>query len=481
MNYRLRNISVLALIVIAWVIVGGPNVMSGGYNLAGAHDTQSFGGTHHGVLPPSIVTPPVSIGLSATPLTAPQDTQVNYTATVSGGTPPYTYLWNFGDGSLPTSSTSPIVNHSYAAIGIYLTVVNVSDSAGGHAQAWVQTHTTPGFAGALTANATANVYEGTGPLTVTFTGQALNATGQTPFYEWTFSSPWRGTSAFCGANQSSVISHTFTQSGLYEVALCVSTIFSGSQSAFVNVLVLPDSISASMTASPVAGQAPLRVNFSGTGSGGLSPYQYSWNFGDGSPNSTGQSISHVYDKAGTFTVTLEAIDQTGGSATVTKSITVSPPAPLQVSTSTNVTSGPAPLTVQFNGTVKGGVPPYSYLWNFGDSSFPSAVQNPSHVYSKAGNYTVSLRVTDEAGSTREVYRNITVKEPSPGSANSSSPSLGALGTYGTVLLLAIIAVVAAVSVILIRRRKARGAALPPSQPEPTSTPENLQPPSPPTP
>ncbi len=49
--------------------------------------------------------------------------------------------------------------------------------------------------------------------------------------------------------------------------------------------------------------------------------------------------------------------------------------------------------VQFNGIVSGGYSPFSWEWDFGDGGF-SYEQNPSHVYSNPGNYTVTLNVTD---------------------------------------------------------------------------------------
>lgn len=44
----------------------------------------------------------------------------------------------------------------------------------------------------------------------------------------------------------------------------------------------------------------------------------------------------------------------------------------------------------------GGNAPYSYNWNFGDKS-SSTLQNPTHEYAAVGNYTVTLRVTDQSG------------------------------------------------------------------------------------
>jgi PKD repeat protein len=76
------------------------------------------------------------------------------------------------------------------------------------------------------------------------------------------------------------------------------------------------------------------------------------------------------------------------------------------------TSGQAPLAVSFTDTSTG--PPTSWLWNFGDGS-TSTAQNPSHTYTSAGTYTVSLQATNSAG-TNTVTRPslITVQSPSSG-------------------------------------------------------------------
>lgn len=52
----------------------------------------------------------------------------------------------------------------------------------------------------------------------------------------------------------------------------------------------------------------------------------------------------------------------------------------------------------------------SWSWNFGDSS-TSMVQNPSHTYAASGSYTVSLSVTDSAGTTAGTSRIVTVNRP----------------------------------------------------------------------
>jgi len=53
-------------------------------------------------------------------------------------------------------------------------------------------------------------------------------------------------------------------------------------------------------------------------------------------------------------------------------------------------------TIQFYGTAYGGTEPYTWHWDFGDGA-TSNLQNPTHVYDKAGTYTVTLTVTDANG------------------------------------------------------------------------------------
>ena len=89
----------------------------------------------------------------------------------------------------------------------------------------------------------------------------------------------------------------------------------------------------------------------------------------------------------------------------------------------NPTSGTAPLTVNFTDSSTNS--PTSWSWNFGDSGASSA-QHPSHQYTSAGTYTVSLRATNAAGYDDESKTNyITVTAPQPPVANfSGNPTTG---------------------------------------------------------
>ncbi|TMI32108.1 PKD domain-containing protein [Candidatus Bathyarchaeota archaeon] len=71
--------------------------------------------------------PPPTVNFDWTPKSAVIGNLLNFNATATGGTPPYTYSWNFGDGQTGTGVT---VLHPYNRPGFYSVALNVSDSSG---------------------------------------------------------------------------------------------------------------------------------------------------------------------------------------------------------------------------------------------------------------------------------------------------------------------------------------------------------------
>jgi hypothetical protein len=59
--------------------------------------------------------------------------------------------------------------------------------------------------------------------------------------------------------------------------------------------------------------------------------------------------------------------------------------------------------VQFYPSIVGGFAPYSYTWDFGDGE-TSTEANPSHAYHKSGNFTVTVKITDDKGNPAEYTR-----------------------------------------------------------------------------
>jgi len=164
---------------------------------------------------------------------------------------------------------------------------------------------------------------------------------------------------------------------------------------------------ANFSGSPTSGTVPLTVNFTDLSTGSIT--SWSWTFGDGG-TSTSQNPSHQYTSTGTFTVSL-TVTGPGGSDGETKTnyITVNPCVAPTAAFVGSPTSGTAPLTVNFTDQSTGS--PTSWSWNFGDAG-TSTAQNPSHVYTSAGTFTVTLTVTNSCGSNQLVKTNyITVTAP----------------------------------------------------------------------
>lgn len=118
------------------------------------------------------------------------------------------------------------------------------------------------------------------------------------------------------------------------------------------------------------------------------PSEWQWEFGDGDSTSR-QNPLHEYPEAGTYTVTLR-ITAPGGSANKRKFVTVEAGDPLIANFGFTVNG----LTVLFSDASIGD--PVTWSWDFGDGQGSSA-RNPSHAYSRAGTYTVSLTIANEFG------------------------------------------------------------------------------------
>jgi PKD repeat protein len=96
-------------------------------------------------------------------------------------------------------------------------------------------------------------------------------------------------------------------------------------------------------------------------------------------------------------------------------IAAAPAEPLRVEITSSDTEGQvAPATFNFEANVTGGTVPYTYSWDFGDGSVESDDDETiDHTFNIAGNYTVTLTVTDSTGRTVSDSILITVREREP--------------------------------------------------------------------
>jgi PKD repeat protein len=141
---------------------------------------------------------------------------------------------------------------------------------------------------------------------------------------------------------------------------------------------------------------------SGTTNGGAacaSVCTYAWDFGDGT-TAAGLVVTHQFRRVGTFLVKLTATDARGASAVRQLALSVGQGDPPTASFTTSPATPGVNQDIFFNATGSRAVAPrtiVSYEWVFGDGNFASG-SIVTHRYTAPGNYSISLTVTDDAGS-----------------------------------------------------------------------------------
>ena len=324
---------------------------------------------------------------------------------------PTSWKWSFGDGK---TSTQQSPTHTYSAAGYYTVKLTTTNAAGNNTVTKsnyikVTTVTKP------VASFSASPTSGNVPLSVAFTDKS---TGSPTSWKWSFGD---GTSS---TQQSPT--YKYSAAGNYTVTL-TATNAAGSntvtKSNYIKVTTASQTPVASFISNVTSGNVPLSVAFTDKSTG--SPTSWKWTFGDGT-TSTAKNPTHKYSAKGSYTVILTATNA-AGSNTVTKSNYIKVTSTLQTPVADfwgSPLSGKASLNVVFTETSTGS--PTSWKWNFGDGT-SSTVKSPTHKYSAAGNYTVTLTATNAAGSntkTKFQYIKVTSASLTPVAVFSASPTSG---------------------------------------------------------
>ncbi|WP_292373866.1 MULTISPECIES: PKD domain-containing protein [unclassified Methanosarcina] len=174
------------------------------------------------------------------------------------------------------------------------------DSRNGNADIYMGTLSTSPVA-AFSASPTS----GKAPLKVTFTDKS---TGSPTSWKWSFGDGKSSTSKSPA--------YTYSKAGKYTVSLTVKNAAGTNTKTiknYITVKTAPVKPIAAFSATPTAGKAPLKVQF--TDKSTNSPTSWKWSFGDGT-YSTAKSPAHTYSKKGKYTVSL-TVKNAAGSNTKT--------------------------------------------------------------------------------------------------------------------------------------------------------------------
>ncbi|MCI4342292.1 MAG: PKD domain-containing protein [Thermoplasmata archaeon] len=254
------------------------------------------------------VAAPPAITASAIPAGTEPGGSVAFTSNLTLGSPPYSYVWNFGDGGTSTL-TNP--SHVYSTAGTYSVNVTGRDSVGGTASHLLAVTVDP----KLTAHPSASrAAFDVGSSTMLSAG-AAGGSGTYSTYAWTFGDGNTGN----GASPT----HTYAASGTYLARVNVTDTFGFVASGNLIITVNPV-LTASPSATPASVATGSTVTFSAGASGGTGPIVYAWEFGDGGTGAVANP-THSYSHTGTFTVDVWVNDSAGGSIEKALSVTVTSP------------------------------------------------------------------------------------------------------------------------------------------------------------
>jgi gliding motility-associated-like protein len=329
--------------------------------------------------------PVANFTLSTT--TACIGTTITFTnSSTIGSGPIIKWDWDFGDGNVLNNNVTGIATHAYTTSGTFPLSLIVTDSHGCSHSIIKSVTILPSPVAAFTGTPLTAC---TPPLTVNFTN---NSTGGAT-YSWSFGD---GTPN----STSNSPSHNYTAAGTYTVKLVVTSSGGCKDSITKTNYVLIQGITANFSSNITSGCAGSIVAFTDI-STPLSTTRI-WDFGDGTATSTLANPTHTYPNPGTYAVSLTA--NSGGctdSEIKVAYITIHP-LPVVAFTADNTQSCKVPFTVNFTDQSTNSA---AWVWNFGDGAPTSGSQNPSHTYTAAGTYTVTLTVTSANGCVSSLTKN----------------------------------------------------------------------------
>ncbi len=296
------------------------------------------------------------------------------------------YYWSSPDGIFSDANSSdPTITFDDAGsyTGVQLIIKDINNCR----DTFVMTETI--FANEITADIVADPIEGCVPLEVNFTDNSNNLYNTNNTWSWDFGDG-------NGISNEENPTYTFTEGGDYSVMVTVTDSWGCTDEVEIATPIFVGAPIAFFEASEVVGCTDGPISFSNISDG--EALSYFWDFGD-SETSTDEYPEHTYATEGVFTVCLTVTDQNSCDNTLCYDdyISISTPA-AAFTQDVNFASCP-PLTVNFQNQSTGAV---SYLWDFGDLSGVSTLENPSHVYTVPGSYEVTLIATNAGGCTNTI-------------------------------------------------------------------------------
>lgn len=311
-----------------------------------------------------------------------------------------TYSWNFGETGSPTNTATGVSpSHTYASGATRLVTLTVRD------------------AGNVTGVTSHNVISvDNAPPVPTFTyscvelvctldpSASTDTTGPIASFSWTF--PNDATPELPLATMPVV---AFAGPGTHSVTLEATDVHGASASVTLAVSIVPPlPPQALFEYSCVDWTCTFDASDSSDANG--TPITYSWDFGDThteGPNA-GPTTTHSFEGPGTFTVGL-IVDDGALVGGIAHDVILAP----NVDPVAAFTFDCDELQCTFDGTTSTDTPdsgPLTYAWDFDDAGATGTGSTAPHTFTAAGDYQVSLTVTDPLGGSNSTTQTVTVTQ-----------------------------------------------------------------------
>ncbi len=299
----------------------------------------------------------------------------HFAASVDAGTPPITYQWDFGDGTVGAGQTP---QHTYDTIGDYTAIVTATNSISSASTTTLVSIVDQPISGLEAANDSPTALGDTTHLTAT-----LEA-GTNVAFTWNFGDGTSGSGAFNA--------HTYPSVGTY-TAIVTATNGTNSASAttFVTVEIPIEGLTAENDSPTMLGNTTYLTASVVAGSNVI----YAWDFGDGMPGS-GEVVTHTFSSVGSYTATVTASNSISLASAVTL-VTVTPACePVDTTNFTWQLLEPVSGEGVTFTSISNGSEPITYTWDFGDGLFGTGITT-THSYVEGGDYTVVLTASNACG------------------------------------------------------------------------------------
>lgn len=294
------------------------------------------------------------------------------------------WSWDFGEPSSGANNFSSLQNpiHTYNNHGTFIATLVITSPEGckDSISQNITVHPLP-----LVAFTSSTVCIGS---PTQFTDMSSVTPGAISSWSWNFDDPASGAANTSGIQDPT---HVFTAVGNFNVLLTVTSNNGCQNLTTLQAVVLFPPVAAFSFSDTCVNST---VQFTDQS---VNAINWNWTFGDGGTSNL-QHPAHTYTASGDFIVTLIGSSTGTCADTLADTITVFPPPVVNFLPDT-VCQGDTTSFINMSYISSGTIA--AWHWDFGDGN-TSVLQNPAHIYSSAGDFTVTLTAVSGNGCTNSI-------------------------------------------------------------------------------